>query len=394
LHTKKLFLLAIVLTVILSVFMVGCSGGNSENNTETPAATPANTAEPADTPAAAEPEPEQDAFAQLIEAAEAEGKVVVYGPPGEEARMALTEGFKAKYDIKVDFQGGRSSQTYAKLVTEKEAGIMSGDVMISGGNTSGDLYAADLLRPLKPEFKDPKILDLNNWYNEEMQFIDKDDKHTASFTFAVTPMFSINTDLASADELTEAADFIDPKWKGKIGIFDPRENGGGVNFGNLILHEFGEDFARKLYVEQEPEISTDLRYLADNLARGKYAIVLGLNQPTFAELDAAGITNVKPLLDIKDINYRTPSSANISLLKNSPNPNAGALYINWLFSEEGQTAASGLLSSVPVRVDVPIAEGVSENVVPRKGVNYTNGVSLDFLSRSDATKEFYENLLE
>ena len=58
-----------------------------------------------------------------------EGKVVVFGPPGDRIREALTKGFaKAFPDITMEFSGARGGELATRVKAERDAGIYSIDI--------------------------------------------------------------------------------------------------------------------------------------------------------------------------------------------------------------------------------------------------------------------------
>ena len=87
--------LAILLTVLMIVSMAACAKTDGAAGTTTPATTKGNDSKPADTtPADTTPtEP------SLVEAAKAEGELVVYGSCEEEYLAAACENFEKLYGI-------------------------------------------------------------------------------------------------------------------------------------------------------------------------------------------------------------------------------------------------------------------------------------------------------
>ena len=62
----------------------------------------------------------------------------------------------------------------------------------------------------------------------------------------------VNRDLAPAPAFTTPEDFIDPQWKGKIVIHDPTTVSAGSGSVANMLATQGEEYVRKLLVDQEP----------------------------------------------------------------------------------------------------------------------------------------------
>src|SRR4051812_12716430 len=71
-------------------------------------------------------------WADILAGAKKEGKVVIIAPPDPQVRAALPAAFKAKYGVTVEYIGGRSSETAAKMRAEHAAGVNTVDVALSG----------------------------------------------------------------------------------------------------------------------------------------------------------------------------------------------------------------------------------------------------------------------
>ena len=152
------------------------------------------------------------------------------------------------------------------------------------------------------------------------------------------------------EEARSYDDLLLPKFKGKIGILDPRSPGAGTATWAFFLKTKGEEWLRKL-AAQDMFLSRDQRQLADSLAKGKVAITIGLTYYTFAPFLKAGLP-VKPLPDMKEGTYTSCGSSATSIVKNSPHPNATKVFVNWLFSKEGQEIYGKAMGQATRRLDV------------------------------------------
>src|SRR2546425_3771541 len=73
---------------------------------------------------------------KVLSAAKKESKVVVWGPPGELIRGAMVQGFtKAFPEIAIEYSGGRGGEQATKLKAERDGGVYSVDVILSGNQT-------------------------------------------------------------------------------------------------------------------------------------------------------------------------------------------------------------------------------------------------------------------
>src|SRR6478672_332695 len=69
---------------------------------------------------------------KLVADAKKEGKVVIIAPSDPQVREAIPAAFKARYGITVEYLGGRSSDMAARLRTERQSGVYTIDVALSG----------------------------------------------------------------------------------------------------------------------------------------------------------------------------------------------------------------------------------------------------------------------
>src|SRR3954469_20272306 len=93
----------------------------------------------------------------------------------------------------------------------------------------------------------------------------------------VTMQVSTNTQFVSPNDIKTWRDLLEPRYRGKISVYEPTIPGTGWNDANYLLRVFGEEFIRALYVDRQPGVSRDTRQISDWMARGTYPISLGLN---------------------------------------------------------------------------------------------------------------------
>jgi hypothetical protein len=113
-----------------------------------------------------------------------EGKVVVMGPPGERIRDAITQNFaKAFPDISLEFSGARGGELATKIKAERDAGIYSVDVLISGTSTA-DAYFKPMkaLDPIEPVLILPEVANPKNWRDNRLEFSDRDTRMDLVFS--------------------------------------------------------------------------------------------------------------------------------------------------------------------------------------------------------------------
>jgi ABC-type Fe3+ transport system substrate-binding protein len=162
--------------------------------------------------------------------------------------------------------------------------------------------------------------------------------------------FLVNTKLVDISKLKSYEDLLDPKFAGKIVVGHPKDVGQSrYSFGFLYSY-YGEDFFKKL-AAQKPVVVKDVKQLIEWVAHGKYAIGIGPgNAAAYKELVDAGIPVTGMVL--KEGGYYSPGYNNVAIVKDAPHPNAAKLFINWIFTREGQEVIVDALGGSSVRTDV------------------------------------------
>jgi iron(III) transport system substrate-binding protein len=285
------------------------------------------------------------------EVAKKEGRVVVSIPTSAELRKELETGFQKNFPgIELELSVARGASNINKIIEEQNAGVRAIDLHI-GGTTSivTGLLARNLLEPIMPLLLLPDARDAKNWWGGHL-WADSAKKYIYVFTAYMTETVWYNSTLVKPEEITSYDHLLEPKWKGKIAILDPRTPGSGESTWAFLLRIKGEPFLRKL-AAQEMMVGRNLRQLAESVARGKASLSIGLSYYTYLPFIKAGLP-VKPITAIQEGFYASSGSGNIVAIKNAPHPSAGKLFLNWLLSREGQTAFTKALGQPTRRLDV------------------------------------------
>jgi iron(III) transport system substrate-binding protein len=233
-----------------------------------------------------------------------------------------------------------------------------------------------------PEVKDPK-----QWWGGHL-WVDSAKKFIYTFQAFLPQTIYFNTDLAKPEELRSMDDFLHPKWKGKIGLLDPRSLGGGdANWSYMWLVK-GEEFLRSL-TEQDLYLGRDQRVLAESLAKGRVALTIGLSYYSFLPFLKAGLP-VKALPTLKEGTYGTSGSGNLAIIKAPAHPNATRVFVNWLLGREGQEIVSRGLGQATRRLDVDTRWLREMGTIPAK-----DAISVgDFLRVENQSEEKLEKVRE
>lgn len=288
---------------------------------------------------------------RTLEAAKKEGRVVVSIPTSAELRKEFERGFKKAFpDIDLELNAARGSSNINKIAEEQNAGVHTIDLHI-GGTTSiiTGLLEPNFLEPVLPAMMLPEVRDPKYWWAGHL-WADNAKKYIYSFTAYMTETIWYNTTLVKPEEITSWENLLDPKWKGKIAILDPRSPGSGESNWAFLLKIKGQEFLAKL-AAQEMMVGRNLRQLGEAVARGKSSISIGVSYYTYLPFIRAGLP-VKPISILKEGYYAGTGSGNLAILKDAAHPNAAKVFVNWLLSRDGQTAVTKALGQPTRRYDV------------------------------------------
>jgi len=161
----------------------------------------------------------------------------------------------------------------------------------------------------------------------------------------LTPGF--NTDLVpKGTEPKTFADLLDPKWRGKMIVDDPRAPGPGNVLWAVLLDVMGRPYLEKL-AAQNLTLTGDAPLAARRVAQGEFSALIGLNMTLLYNLQGLPAQGVIPAEGASLVENVA------SLLKNAPHPNAGRLLLNYLLEEDTQKfiASQGLWSSTGMKSD-------------------------------------------
>ena len=173
--------------------------------------------------------------------------------PDAVLRNELIPRFKSLFGINVEHVAGRSGQIATRLQTERQAGIYLMDVLMTGAGTASQvLYPQKMIAPIKPHLVLPEVVDPSKWKLGKLSFIDPEEMYVMRVFSRLESLLFINTDHVKAEEIRSAKDLLNPRWSGKISMDDPSVGGSGITRAAQFYHQLGEEFVKKLYIDQRP----------------------------------------------------------------------------------------------------------------------------------------------
>jgi ABC-type Fe3+ transport system substrate-binding protein len=315
---------------------------------------------------------------KTVEAARREGKVSVWGPPGGWARSILADEFHKRFpEIKVEYNGASGSKAWTKIKAERDAGLYTVDVHVGGVGTAGTaIYQAKALQPIEAAFLHPEVQTKSSWWRGNYHFGDPENKFVLVFSISPIPAIAYNPQLVDRQSFKSYKDLLQPKWKGKIVMVDPRVSGPGATRWHALVELMGREYVTSL--AGQLVLTRDLRQSVEWIATGKYPFGTGLSDVHVEEFSKKG-AQVSLLSHLAEGNVLAAGWGTVNLFQPLPNPNAAKLYINWLLSKEGQIAwqKSGYNSA---RVDIPKDNVNSWNRIV-EGVKYVEEFSAQGLKK-------------
>lgn len=315
--------------------------------------------------------------AALLKAAQAEGLVIVHGAPGRQYEKLLSKGFEESHPgIRVEYSGANNRTAVPKLFREREANLFMWDVWIGGPATIlSQLMPRGVLAPLPPILL-PENTDDSKWVHGFADgWMDFEKKYNYAFDAGIQETAWINWDFVSKDEVKSVQDLLKPKFAGKILFDEPRRGGSGNGSSLGLLVNYGEDFLRKIYAHNVT-VTDNRRQAAEWLVRGRYPIVFGTGFDEFTIFKEQGLAkNLTPIpVPEGEKVQMTPGFGSVSLVDRAPHPNAAALYINWLISQDGQTKWTQV-PRTSRRLDAPCTDLCQQAraTLEKAGPNYFKG---------------------
>jgi len=299
----------------------------------------------------------QQRWDKTLSAAKKDGRVVVWGPPGELIREAMTKNFQQAHpDIAVEYSGARGGEQAVRIKAERDGGVYTVDVLLSGTTTAMiQMKPTGALDPIEPALILPEVVDTKHWRDNKLEFADPTTRTDMVFSTMLKTPLIFNPKLAKADQLDELQKLLDPKWKGKFVLNDPLPSGSGNVTFRWIWRVMGPEKAKDYYRKIRANAALadrDQRRQIEWVAQGKYAFLLAPSDGVLGQLLGRGL-KVGIVPEFKEYGtYVTASFGSAMLLNKAPHPNAATIFLNWVLSKQGQTAWSKAMDHVSRRMDV------------------------------------------
>ena len=316
----------------------------------------------------------QQEWQRVVAAAEKEGQVTVYAPPGKQYQDAIGT-FQEKYPrIYLNYVPGSGTNNSQKLLSERRADKYLADAFVGGSGTlTLVLLKSNILDPIPPVLILPENKDGGLWFSKKHTYADAGNQRVFMFQGDVSAdIGAYNTKLVDAREIKSYWDVLNPKWKGKMAAFDPKERGHIQRMRAIYYNPaLGGEFVRRVFSEMDVTVARDQRQLLDWVAIGKAHICLFATATDVDDAQKKGLP-VGMLVGKPEEGYMSGGFGHLGLINKAPHPNAAAVFVNWLLSKEGQLQWQKKSDNNSLRTDIPKEMLSDQRSIPKEGNKYLN----------------------
>ena len=300
--------------------LAACGGGGGGKSA---ASTPASSTPASSTPASSTPS--DDPMAELIEAAQAEGELVVYGSCEEDYLAAACQKFQELYGIKTTFQRLSTGEVQAKI--EEENGNPSADVWFGGTTDPYNVVAAEgLLEPYEA---------MNASHITKDVYKHSDNMWHGIYTGILG--FMVNKDELDRMELEAPKDWPDllkPEYEGLIWLSNYNTAGTAKLVINTMIQKYGHDEGIQFLVDLDKNIEVYTKSgsgPSKNVGTGECTIGIGFLHDGITQILDNGYDNIELIIPSSGTSCEIGATA---IFKGAKHPNAAKLWIEYALSPD------------------------------------------------------------
>jgi iron(III) transport system substrate-binding protein len=274
-----------------------------------------------------------DRDARLVEKAKQEGSLTIYTSLATKESTPLAQAFEKKYGIKVNLWRAVSDKVVQRAVVEGQAHRNVVDLI----ETNGPEVEMIAREKLLSEFYSPYLADLppgsmgpnRLWVTDRLNFF----------------VVAYNTNkFKRADIPPTYEGFLDPKWKGQIGI-----ETSDAEWMATIIKKLGTERGNKFFERlsaMRPDVRKSHILLAQMVGAGEVPVALTVYNSEVESIKRAGGP-----IDWAPVEPVVGRPQGIALAKDAPHPHAALLFADFVLSPEGQELFNAM-GRVPVSLKV------------------------------------------
>ena len=261
----------------------------------------------------------------LVEAAKAEGELIVYGSCEEEYLAAACQNFEKLYGIKVSYQRLSTGEVQAKI--EEENGNPSADVWFGGTTDPYNVCAAEGLLEAydaknaehisKPAYKNADGL----WYGI----------YTGILGFMVNRE---ELDRLGIEAPQDFPDLLKPEYKDLIWLSNYQTAGTAKLVINTVIQKYGHDEGIQYLVDLDKNIEVYTKSgsgPSKNVGIGECVIGIGFLHDGIYQIVDKGYDNIELIIPSSGTTCEIGATA---IFKGAKHPNAAKLWIEYALSPD------------------------------------------------------------
>jgi iron(III) transport system substrate-binding protein len=320
----------------------------------------------------------QAEWERTLAAGKKEGAVSLWGD-AEITHPDIVAAFTNEFPfIKPITVTGRVGDLTQRILAERRAGKYLTDLYsgVMGGAAFYEFYRTGVLDSIKSTFILPDVTEESRWLGGKHHYVDAESQIILYEGTPAGTSIYYNTNLVKPEEFSSYRDLLNPKWKGKILMFE--RTGSGFPSLTPIYYNplLGPDFLRRLLGEMNITISRDRRQATDWLGSGKFPLCIGCGDVERAKSEGLPVSELSRR-ELKEAGNSIGLNGNsgLALVSKPAHPHAARIFTNWFLSRKGQTVWQEVMNvkvkepSNSMRIDIS-----KDNVLPaaqrEDGVRY------------------------
>ena len=315
-------LLSVLLASAMMLSLAACGGGDKPQGGQTsqqPSSGGQSSSQQGGSGTPADP------MQELIDAAKAEGELVVYGSCEEDYLSAACQKFEQLYGIKTTFQRLSTGEVQAKI--EEENGNPSADVWFGGTTDPYNVVAAEgLLEPYAA---------INASHITKDVYKHSDNMWHGIYTGILG--FMVNKDRLESKNLEAPKDWPDllkPEYEGLIWLSNYNTAGTAKLVINTMIQKYGHDAGIQYLVDLDKNIEVYTKSgsgPSKNVGTGECTIGIGFLHDGITQILDNGYDNIELIIPSSGTSCEIGATA---IFKGAKHPNAAKLWIEYALSPD------------------------------------------------------------
>ena len=319
-------------------------------------------------------------IAELMEAAKAEGELIVYGSCEEDYVAAAAENFQELFGIEVSYQRLSTGEVQAKI--EEENGSPSGDVWF-GGTTDPYNEASTQGLLSAYEAKNASHL-LGDAYR------DADGYWYGIYKGILGVMVNADElDRMGIEAPADWKDLLDEKYKGLLWSSNYNTAGTAKLVINTMLQKYGHDEGIQFLVDMDKNVEVYTKSgsgPSKNVGTGECVVGIGFLHDAITQIVDNGYGNIELIIPSTGTTYEIGATA---IFEGCAHPNAAKLWIEYALSPECVELAAQYGSYQFLVID----NAAQPEQAAAFGLDPENVMDYDFEDAKNNTSKYVEEVM-